>query len=725
MNRLLIFSSLCIFFYQILFADVGQWRTYTNAKDIRQIAVDEEAVWCATNGGLVAYDLVEHSSTKYTNTEGLLSNDLVAIEIDRYNRVWIASSEGHLMCLEPESGEFKIKNDFVGFVIRDLYAYGDSIFVALNIGTSLYDISKWEVKETWKIGECNRVVVDAKEQIWAACNDGVKTASLDFPNLMAPSAWITYTSTDGLPSNNALFIYPTDSSYIIGTERGVVRFDGTNWSDPEFTNFSVVDAVAGEQGLYLATSDGLYHTESGGLWRRLGEYLPNITDILVDQEETVWLGVGQRGLAYVEKSTEQFLYLEPDEPISNQFQDMAFDKRGHLWAVSPGVAGGGISRFDGSTWLTFSKTNGKLNSNNYQAIAVDSSNRVWAASWGAGVAIFDQSGDEITISFLDEADGHLSGISGSSSYIVTTDVMVDKSGNVWILNAQAANQNVLAMVTPDNQWQYFSTVEGIRSLFVQTLEIDTYGRKWVGTQDRGISVVDDNGTPMDKFDDDLSQGLNTNDGLFDLNVRSIAEDDDGVLWIGTQDGLNYWFGGQVGKRYSVINDDINCIAIDALNNKWIGTKGGLSRLDADEFTWEHFSTSNSPLVNDNVTCFAFNKQTGHVYIGTTNGMSVYESPFAQPAQSLAQLKGYPNPFVLDNEMNRFYIENLARDSEIRIFTLAGSLVRKISSEQILGARAYWDGRNDKGDMVSSGVYFYLVTTADGESKAGKVAVIHP
>ncbi len=723
MSRLFLFLLSILCFSHNLLGDVGQWKTYTNAKDIRQISFDGNNIWAATNGGLVSFDYLQQQS-KYTNTEGLLSNDLVALEIDRNQRIWMASAEGHLMCLDPESEALRIKNDFLGYVIRDLYAYGDSILIALNIGTSLFDVTKWEVKETWKIGDCNRIVIDEKEQVWVACNSGVMTASLNFPNLMAPSAWTTYTIADGLPSNKVWFVQPLDSFYLVGTDRGMTRFDGTNWSDADLGGFSVIDAAVSEGSVYASTSDGLYQ-QNGDVWYRVGEYLPNITDILLDDQNTVWLGIERGGLLFSIAQSDSFESIQTDEPVSNQFQDMVFDQQGNLWIASPGVGEGGISRFDGHTWQNFSKRNGRLNSNNYRAVAVDSSNRVWAASWGGGISVFDQSGEEIVISFLDGGNGHLSGITGSAGYVVTTDVKVDHRGNVWMLNAQAGNQNVLAMVTPDDQWQYFSTVEGIRSLHVQSLEIDTYGRKWIGTMDRGVSVVDDNGTPMDKFDDDLSQGLNTNDGLFHLNVRSIAEDQDGVIWIGTQDGLNYWFGGQVGKRYSVINDNINCIKVDALNNKWIATTGGLSRLDADEFTWEHFSTSNSPLVHDNVTCFAFNKRTGQVYIGTTNGLSLYESPYAQPAQSLEQLRGYPNPFVLDKEMNRFFINNLARDSEIRIFTLAGSLVRKIPSEQVLGARASWDGKNDDGEWVSSGVYFYLVTTPEGESRTGKVAVIHP
>jgi hypothetical protein len=195
------------------------------------------------------------------------------------------------------------------------------------------------------------------------------------------------------------------------------------------------------------------------------------------------------------------------------------------------------------------------------------------------------------------------------------------------------------------------------------------------------------------------------------------------MWIGTPKGLNFWFAGEVGVRYNVINDNINTIAVDVRNNKWIGTSGGLSLLDADGYSWTHYTTSNSALVADNVTCFAFNEQTGDVFIGTTNGLSSLETPFTRPEENLNFVTGYPNPFLIDSENARFFIDNLAENCTVRIYTPEGYFVRHIPESEILGSRASWDGRNDRGKLVASGIYLYLVTSSDGWAKTGKVAVI--
>ena len=54
------------------------------------------------------------------------------------------------------------------------------------------------------------------------------------------------------------------------------------------------------------------------------------------------------------------------------------------------------------------------------------------------------------------------------------------------------------------------------------------------------------------------------------------------------------------------SDSINCIAIDGLGNKWIGTYKGLAKLDGTN--WTVYNTSNSDLPNNNIKCIAIDKQ---------------------------------------------------------------------------------------------------------------------
>ncbi len=719
-TRLLLFSLLVV--PHILYADVGDWKTFTSSKDIRQMVADDSLIWCATEGGVLVYNYTHTTFRKYTNTEGLSSIDVVAIERDHRGSIWVGLADGRLNIMDAVSGKWSMKNDYRGLTINDLCAYGDSVFVALNIGVSLYDAKRQEVKETYKIGESRQVFINGRD-IWVAQKDGVRQASLDFPNLMAPSAWSRYTkSANGLPNDDALALSRFDSRIVVGTKSGLSFFDGNAWSTPELTDREIRNFAVWQGSLVVASSFGVFRRESSGTWTPIGSLIENAYNLVAPSEGGIWIGLRGNALARLNEGDSTWEFRAPNDPVGNRVSALAFDHHGVLWA---GFSAGGLSRFDGRTWTNFSKADGMDLADGIRCIAVDNRNRIWVGTWGGGINVLEQNDDSVRISLINSSDGRLAGVEAGASYVVVTGLHLDSEGNMWILNREAANKRVLAVSSPENEWQYFSTLEGIPTDLVTALEIDLSGRKWIGTDNSGLSVLDDNNTPFDKSDDDFSGRLNTNDGLESNNVRAIAADMDGLVWIGTPEGLDYWYEGEVKPRYEVINDDINCIMVDVRNNKWIGTSGGLSKLDADGFTWEHYSTSNSPLISDNVTSFAFNENTGEVYIGTTNGISRLETAYTRPAQNLNFVAGHPNPFVLSQTGARFVIENLAEKATVRFYTPEGFLVRHISSNEILGSRATWNGANDRGDLVASGIYIYVVTTEDGLSRTGKVAVINP
>jgi FlgD Ig-like domain len=91
-----------------------------------------------------------------------------------------------------------------------------------------------------------------------------------------------------------------------------------------------------------------------------------------------------------------------------------------------------------------------------------------------------------------------------------------------------------------------------------------------------------------------------------------------------------------------------------------------------------------------------------------------------PSSNLASVKAYPNPYKLNSMSQGITIANLTASSEIKIFNVAGELVRTLNYSSGSG-RAAWDGRNDAGNMVASGVYIIFVNSPEGTQKL-KVAV---
>ncbi|MEW6606225.1 MAG: carboxypeptidase regulatory-like domain-containing protein [bacterium] len=80
---------------------------------------------------------------------------------------------------------------------------------------------------------------------------------------------------------------------------------------------------------------------------------------------------------------------------------------------------------------------------------------------------------------------------------------------------------------------------------------------------------------------------------------------------------------------------------------------------------------------------------------------------------------YPNPYYADRH-DCIYFDRLTENSVIRIFTIAGELVKEIRVES---SPQKWDVRNESGNRVASGIYIYLIKDPAGNKKVGKLGIL--
>jgi hypothetical protein len=90
-----------------------------------------------------------------------------------------------------------------------------------------------------------------------------------------------------------------------------------------------------------------------------------------------------------------------------------------------------------------------------------------------------------------------------------------------------------------------------------------------------------------------------------------------------------------------------------------------------------------------------------------------EEPDHLPSASMLH-NCFPNPFNPATQI-RFDIARPARTS-LRIYDVAGRLVRVLVDEDLAAGRyeTSWNGSNDAGKRVASGVYFYKLVTSEYE-----------
>jgi len=103
---------------------------------------------------------------------------------------------------------------------------------------------------------------------------------------------------------------------------------------------------------------------------------------------------------------------------------------------------------------------------------------------------------------------------------------------------------------------------------------------------------------------------------------------------------------------------------------------------------------------------------------------------ATAAGDLSNIHTVPDPYYVTNSLEQtvntkiLRFVNLPNQAIIRIYSSSGILVRIIThNDPGGGGEEVWDLRNRNNQFVASGVYFYHVEAADGQTKVGRFTVV--
>ncbi len=180
----------------------------------------------------------------------------------------------------------------------------------------------------------------------------------------------------------------------------------------------------------------------------------------------------------------------------------------------------------------------------------------------------------------------------------------------------------------------------------------------------------------------------------------------------------------IGNSFPLRQQSIMCMAVDPLNRKWVGTKQGVFLVSSDGSSLiQQFDSRNSSLPSDDIKSIIFDNNNGIVYIGTDYGLTAFYTTALKPVDSFNDIFVYPNPFeVYNGNEIQLTIDGLIKDSQIKIYTISGKLVKEFASPG--GKIAFWDGRDNDGKLVSSGIYILAAFDNEANSVAiQKFAVI--
>ncbi len=761
-------------------AQTPGWTSHTSFRQVQALDGTPDVLWIATRGGVYRYTVSGGEIDRFTVAEGLHGVDARTVAVDpRRSQTWIGYGDGTLDRIDWGSRKVDSFRDierasqFSARGINRISVRGDSLLISTNFGIVVFDPVKLEVRDSYTRLGTNTAATAVHDvtvgpdqsgilNFWAATEDGIAHAPVHTTNLQDPTQWTN--ERIGLPvtATGVLSVQFFEGSLFVGTVSDLYKreLNGT-FSRLFVTSEAVTQLRTSQNRLIGVERFRLIVVEPGGQTRIVSiAGLQDPTSVLPISGTTFWVGDLEGGLVSAPSPSATDTQINPEftvipaGPFEGVFTDLDIDEAGTLWAGGASAANTGFHRFDPTGgWTTFSTHfNTELSgTSRFTRVHADASGMGWAGSEGSGVASVSPDGEVV---LYGPGNSSLRPATGTSSFVIVGGLDSDSDGNLWVTTRGSGFP--LHRRTVNGDWQAFGPQIGdglsSRSTAYGRIFNDSFDEKWIIIRDendfnRSIGVmVLETGDPALATDDQFQFFGNkggAGQGLPAIGVTSVAEDRDGLVWVGTESGPAYFVNTGVVARdgsataiwpqwadrslgtFMLFGLTINDVAVDPANRIWFATNDGAWLVESVEGGYapvEHFTRDNSPLLSDVILSIAVDDVSGRVFFSTETGLISFGSDAVAPSKTAEDLFVFPNPVRIENGLSPdVSIQGLVEETDIRIVTVSGSLVRRISGR---GGRVTWDGRDERGDLVDSGIYLVVAVGKAGEGAArGKIAVI--
>lgn len=728
-------STLLWFFAAILIMAMAApgsaetWVTHTSLNDIRQMRAMGDTLYLATSGGLLEIVDPNEPGRIFDNLNGLGTVDIFDIAKDSEGQLWVAGA-GRLVRLGDGTSEqyFFLDNEGTPFDLYSLADDGEYLWVGTEIGLVLFSKENdgGQIQDSYDLfGNLSAApkVYDIEligDTIWLATSAGL--AAADKSNhvaLNAPAGWSTFSPTQypQLGTGGSMDIAVQGSDIFVAGTRGAYRLNRTP-TDTTFEALSVAqdtlvtDLVVSDDTLWLFYSGGIASHVIGTTQKLLTPPLPSAPLTGLRHNGEFWLALSSSGVYRITGASLQ-QYPHTGMP-GNLISDIVV----HNGLVTVGFPAVALAQYDGQNWIARTTRVG----GGTTVATVDRTGAAWFGAIDEGVwRILDDS-----VANYDENNSTLRGNNDGERgkrYIVVRGMVAD-GPYIFVNSYRALNGYPVAIGRLDQldniaAWDSLGVVDGITDTFVTDLDFQN-GSLVVGTESNGLFWCFLGPDPFDKSDDFCYHFTEDNAFLRSNTIRVLQFSSDGTLWVGTNFGLSRWDAGiERFVDYDLppgIGPNISDIAIDSRNNIWVAAGNGIARIDGASGVVELFNTFSSGLVSDDVRSLTIDPRSGDLYIGTGRGMSILKSTTAAIAEDVLDVLAFPNPYVITSPYDTVSF-NYAKRTRISVYNAAGELVRNIQN------RMSWDGRNERGEQVASGVYVFVLEDEQGTVARGKILLI--
>lgn len=742
-----IFSLLFIcgfFFSSAAVAGIGDWKSYTDMKNVRSVTTDGTTLWAATSGGVFQFDPTDSSFQRFVNSDGLSTNDITSIFVDSLGNIWIGQQSGNIDIYNPKKRTWRYITDVVrsgknNRSINYFFQSGDKMYIATGFGAVVFSISKFEFSDTYtRFASIIEPAVSAihiyQNRIFAATASGIVASKVGSLNLLAPESW-------DILSNNATVNNFADfnDNFYASSKTGLLRFQNNGWS---ITNGIVTVArivSSFDTSLIFVEGSSVKSLNTSNIITVLHSAIPSeVSSGTITSQRKIFLGYTASGIGSWNLSLQWQFYI-PNGPNSNSFPQIVVDENGTLWSASGRTGGSGFYSFNGSQWKNYTTANtSMLTSNDCYAVELGPNNSKWISTWGFGLIVVDKNNTVVKV--FDYNTPGFVGVSENTNYIVPGKIASDRKGNVWVPIFRAADfSKTIWKMKPDSTWEAYDgfPLSGDPA-YMFGVVIDQNDTKWfTNTVPTNFSrpsapIAFYNETRVLPGSQNGWGVITEADGASDLHTQSIVVDKESDVWIATSQGITIITDinnpkSRVSKIFLnfIADQYVNWVTIDAQNNKWIATSSkGVFVVSPDgrqllnQFTVEN---TNGKLADNNVLSLAFDKKRGVMYFGTDKGLSSIEVAAIETQTSFSSIDLSPNPIYLPDHQS-VEIRGLVDESTVKILALNGKVISQFQAQG--GGRAFWNCRDGEGRLVASGVYIVVAHNRAGDQVAtSKIAVL--
>lgn len=750
-------------YYKTIKVAEGNNHVYAVAKGSQNNSKDDEK----DGGALFSYGKEDNSIKFYNRQDGISDQQITLIRYNaEINTLLIVYSNGNLDLLDDKgfyniphllnSSSIKVKT------INDIYFYKEYAYLSGNFGIMVVNLKKKEITDTYKLNKTILSSCIKSNELYAVTDKGLIIKGILSDNLLDINNWKTHPVDISINDTvrqialfqNALCFRLKDKGVYYQKEDATVN---TIIEDATINNMKVEN-----DKLIPFSTNKAYICSS--LTSKEIVNTGTINDISsLKDKNTYWIAAGKESLKGIKKENNQYGVIFSDTITANKGpkrnlcafmtvnNNTLYVLGGDRWSDRLWNYGT-LMQYNNKTnkWLNIDENKVIIKANeafsDLTCIAIDpkDNKHYFVSTWGEG--IFEFKDNEFVKRYYEKN----SPLSGNKNYIRVEGVCFDKDNNLWMTQSNSLKGGIKVM-KPDETWLSFGTeLNGIG--LIDKVLITSKDKIWVNVprtgdseKEVGIYVLDYNKT-LDDPSDDTDRYYTTFTNIADKkNIPTnsfycMAEDKSGSIFIGTGNGIIICPQSSVNNApksesilasrivrtaedgtlgYFLDGEQINAIAVDGGNRKWIGTESSglfLVNEDASE-TIENFTTDNSPILSNTIKSLTIDPVSGKVYIGTDKGIISYQGDATEGSESYSDVYAFPNP-VRPEYDDHVTIAGLMEDSNVKITDLNGNILYQGKSN---GGQLTWNCRNRSGNRVATGVY--LVFAATPESKESVVTKI--